>query len=309
MDPLVRRTSSAALVGCLAVALTACGGGSPTADGAEETVEEYVEAYADGRGSSACDLLTEEYAEDLVDEWNDTGFGDEEEDCEDVVEAGAIFAEAFGADDLEIADFSTEVDGDEATVEVTYEDEEFESETYHLVFDDGDWLIDAQDEGGGLEDEATDVIEETEPTEDETTPMAAPLNVGETGTVGDWEVSITEVNVNATDLLSKPRYYNDRPAGQYVLVTFEATYAGDERSGDVEFDLSWSMTPADQQVLQQAEAVTTPADDQSWPTEARAGGTVTGQAVFDVDPGLLNGALVTVEAYADGDEEYVDFAL
>lgn len=294
--------------------LAGCGGDEPkTEEGAEEAVEAYTEAFVDG-DDDACDLLTDDYREELVEGWNEDGFGDEEaEDCDDVIEQGAIFAEAFGADELEIEEFDTELDGDRATVVVTYDDSEFGPETYTLVYEDGDWLIDG--EGEVDEDDADDETldegsesAEAEPTET-TTPVAPPLSLGESGVVGDWEVSVTEVDDDATALLTKPRFYNEAPLADYVLVTFEATYVGPERSAYVESDLTWTLTGTDQQVHEESDA-TSVADDESWPTEARPGGTVTGQAVFDLDPAQLADALVSAESYTDdGDEVYVDFAL
>lgn len=303
-----RRIATTALAGSLTALLTACGGDDRTAEEAEETVEEYVAEFSDGDGDDACDLLTEDAAEDLVDEWTESGFGDGEEDCEEVIEAGAIFLDAFTEDGLEIADISSELDGDEATVTVEYEDD-LTAEVYTLVHD-GEWLIDGQEEVGEEEAEDFEESEDVEPEPSETTTTSAePSAIGELGSVGDWEVRVTEVDEDATDLLTKPKYYNSAPAGQYVLVTFEATYVGDDRSADTLFDLTWTLTTADQQV-HEASGATTPADDESWPTEARSGGTITGQAVFDVDPAQLAGALVTVESYDDeGGEEYVDFAL
>lgn len=314
MKTVVRRSALGVLTASLALSVTACGGDPKTEEGVEDTVREFVEEFAAGDGSDACDLVTEDYAEQLVDEWNESEFGDEEEDCEEVIEAGAILFEAFGADDLEIAEIKSEVDGDKATATVEYDDDTFGPESYVLVYEDGDWLIDGEGEEEADEDFDEEFDEDfedvpTEPTEATTTPVAEPSPIGTTGTVGEWEVSVTEVDEDANALLAKPKYYNSAPDGQFVLVTFEATYVGADRTADIQFDLSWTLTTTDQQVHEQADP-TTPADHESWPTEARSGGTVMGQAVFDVDPSQLVGALVTVEGYDDeGNEVYVDFTL
>jgi hypothetical protein len=311
MKTVVRRTSSAVVAGCIALLVTACGGDDPkTEEGAEDVVEEYVEAFVDGDGD-ACDLLTDDYAEELVDDWNEGGFGGDEEaeDCDDVIEAGAVFAEAFDADDLEVADFTTEVDGDEATVEVDYEDSDFSSETYQLVYDGGEWLIDGEGEGDA-DEESGDVFEEDEDAETVTTTVPPePSAIGDVVTVGDWSVTVVEVERNADKTIKKANPYNDPADFDYLLVTYEATYQGSDRTADVTSDLSWSLTTAAQQVLDDDGQVT-PADDASWPTEARPGGTLRGQAVFDVDPAELDGALLSVETYSeDGEELYVDFTL
>lgn len=314
MHIAVRRTSAAALAGCLAFLVTGCGGDPKTEEGVEDTVREFVEEFAAGDGSDACDLVTDDYAEQLVDEWNESEFGDEEEDCEEVIEAGAILFEAFGADDLEIAEIKSEVDGDKATATVEYDDDTFGPESYVLVYEDGDWLIDGEGEEEADEDFDEEFDEDfedvpTEPTEATTTPLAEPSAIGEQVTVGSWAVTVVEVDRDAARAIERANSYNDPAEEQFLLVTFEATYQGTERSADVTSELDWSVTTSAQQILEEDDQVT-PADNESWPTEARPGGTLQGQAVFDVDPALLEGGLLTVETYDDeGNEVYVDFTL
>ncbi|WP_182481249.1 DUF4878 domain-containing protein [Nocardioides immobilis] len=148
MRAAARRTSAAALAGCLAVALTSCGGDPRTEEGAADTVEAYLEEFADGDGAGACDLMTEDYAEEFVDDWNESGFGadEEAEDCADAVEASLALAEGLGEADFDTTDITAEVDGDRATATVEYEDGDSDDESYDLVYDDGDWLIDGQEE-------------------------------------------------------------------------------------------------------------------------------------------------------------------
>jgi hypothetical protein len=158
------------------------------------------------------------------------------------------------------------------------------------------------------DDVGTDVVVEEpseEPVVEEETPGTATL--GDLMTLGDWDVKVTEVLVNAEATIHKANQFNDKPKGTYVLVTYEATYNGSERTADAWMDLTWSFTGTDGQVNDTASAVT-PADDQSWPTEARTGGTIKGQEVFDINPALIHGGLLTVEAYdANFDTVYADF--
>ena len=94
-----------------------------------------------------------------------------------------------------------------------------------------------------------------------------------------------------------------------MLVTYDATYNGTERTADAWADLTWTLTGSDNQILDVASEVT-PADDQEWPSEARKGGTVHQQTVFDVNPAVLTGAILSVEGYdADYNDVYADFAL
>lgn len=160
------------------------------------------------------------------------------------------------------------------------------------VVDDG--ATEAAADGAGDQDEASE---------------QATAALGDTVAVGTWEVRVTKVVRNADQVLTKANQFNDKPSGQYVLVTYQATYGGDERTGDAMFDLSWSLTTNDAQVHETAAAVT-PADSESWPTEARKGGSIRGQVVFDVAAAKLPGSLLTVETLDESfDTVFADFAV
>lgn len=147
-------------------------------------------------------------------------------------------------------------------------------------------------------------VEETEEVE----PADTTAVVGDTVEIGDWSVKVTEVALNANDAIHRANQFNEKPKGQYVLVTYDATYNGAERIGNV-WDLSWSLTGNDNKINDTA-SVVNQADNESWPYEARKGGTVTGQAVFDVKADLLTGAILSVEGYDENfDSTFADFAL
>lgn len=57
-----------------------------------------------------------------------------------------------------------------------------------------------------------------------------PQPMGETVTVGDWEISVTEVAEDATDVVLAENQFNDPPADgrQFVMIGIEATYIGTE---------------------------------------------------------------------------------
>lgn len=154
---------------------------------------------------------------------------------------------------------------------------------------------------------AVPVVTEAAETETESGFVTTPI--GTTVNVGDWDVTVTEINENANNVIAGANMWNDKPEDQYVLVTYSATYIGSERKSDVGSDLSWSLTGGSQSVYDVSWQVT-PADDKEWPTEARKGGTVKAQVLFDVDPDELDGALVTVEGWNESFETvYADFAL
>jgi len=405
MPRAIRRGLAAVVVPALL--LMGCGGGhSKDADGAEEALEDYFHALANG-DDDACDMETERYREESNEAW------EEGIDCPDRVKQAQGFLEAFDVD-LDDAEFAADVDGDEAIVQVSYDDGT--DETYGLVYDDDRWLVDS--EGGDVDasDEETDLSEEeaqatadgwlaswcsvqigmtrdetvtlmgdptneygieddsspqlnwslgaydftvfldtddvvngfggsydslgesdlaqlpcvaegdygyersdaapddsatTEPTADETaTEEPSPTTrVGELVSVGSWDIRVTKVVKNGDEIIEQANEFNDPPRGQFVLITFEATYTGSERTADAWADLTWSFTSADNKVSQTASAVT-PADNQEWPEEARPGGTVRQQEVFDIPADQISGGIITVEAYDENyDTVYADFSI
>lgn len=135
----------------------------------------------------------------------------------------------------------------------------------------------------------------------------ATAKIGDTVVVSDWEVKVTGVAMNANGTIQQANMFNDKAKGQYVLVNYTATYTGDQRMSDATMDLSWSFTDTANNVHDQAYQVT-PADNQSWPTEARKGGTIKQQVLFDLKPNAIKGGILTVEAMdANFDTVYADF--
>lgn len=287
-------------------ATAACGGDAPKdAEGAEATVKEFHEAMDDGDYDDACDLLTDTFREKVSEEWNAEGWGDEVTDCETTYEQVIMLMRAFEESDdpgplFDVDTMETEVDGDEATVTVGYvsEPDDPEGQVYRLVYDDGDWwiddMVDLDEEEGGAGDS-------------ESSAPAQPSALSEPATVGDWTVEVTDVDRDAARTIRRADEFNDEAEGTFVLVTFEATYDGPERTAEVG-DLNWTLTTNDQQV-HETDHQATPAGVEGWSHTVRPGGTARWQVVFDVDPALLDGALLAVQIYTHEGEQYVDFQL
>jgi hypothetical protein len=165
-----------------------------------------------------------------------------------------------------------------------------------------------------LQSESTDsssVSSDPSESASESTPTPPPSGptIGDLVTVGDWDVKVTKVVLDAVAQIRAANQFNDRAKGQYVLVTYAATYNGPERSADAFIDLTWTFTTSDQQVNNEASEVTQ-ADNEEWPTEARSGGTVKGQVVFDLPTRLIKGGILTVEGYDENfDTVYADFPM
>lgn len=134
---------------------------------------------------------------------------------------------------------------------------------------------------------------------------AAPTStkIGDTVKLGDWEVTVTKVRLDADKAIKNANQFNAKPDGTYLPVDYIAKYTGDERRRDTRFDLKWKFTDTSNTVLNEA-SVVTPAGKLDTPTEARNGGSVKGQSAFDVPTGKAKGGMLGVstmfgDAYAD----------
>ncbi|MPZ23206.1 MAG: hypothetical protein GEU28_06620 [Dehalococcoidia bacterium] len=128
----IRRTLLLLSAGSFLIA-AACGGGDGDAEGdIEDGITSFIEELGDANFDDACDYLTRDFEDDLLD-------GDCEEYFETTLEDGADVS------DIEVSDI--EVDDDDGEAEVSYRleaddrDEELCEGTYTLVQDDDDWLI------------------------------------------------------------------------------------------------------------------------------------------------------------------------
>jgi hypothetical protein len=92
------------------------------------------------------------------------------------------------------------------------------------------------------EEEPEEAATKDEPTEGEPTEQESAddgeLAIGETGRVGDYDVTVTDFAADDTQWVLGENEFNEEPSnGVYATVTFDATYLGDE-DGTPGFDLS-----------------------------------------------------------------------
>jgi hypothetical protein len=151
-------------------------------------------------------------------------------------------------------------------------------------------------------------VDET-PTDEVTLPEdgkdAGAMKVGDTASVDGWKVTVTVTQNVSNSTARHWNSFNDKAEnGSFVLVDYKATYAGDERKADAMFDLTWTFGGTDGVVYDSA-SVVTEADNKSWPTEARKGGSIKSQVIFDVPRKVVPKGLVSVEGF----EEFADFTL
>lgn len=270
--------------------------GSPGA-GAVLVVKRYLDAMADGDYDKACSFFTDEYRASTIEEWNESmaNEGDELDSCAAVGEAGTGFLVALTGgkpgDIWKYEKVEVEVDGSDARATFVLPALDQEADGYALRKVDGTWLISGEIDAEGGTGTADDSSREDAADSGSTVLEGA---IGDDLELGDWTLRIDTVSKDADAELAETWEANEAPKGRYVLVTFEATYRGSERMGDIG-SVIWKLTDSTQQVHDTTWTVTTPGEVAGWATQVRAGGTLRRQVAFDVDPVLLDDAILSVE--------------
>ena len=134
-----------------------------------------------------------------------------------------------------------------------------------------------------------------------------PVPLGTAAKVGDWEITVTACELDATETVMDANEFNDAPADghQYALVTVKATYTGDE-SGTFWVDMSGKFLGSGGNTFDSGMAVA--GDDIIDSSEAFPGASVSGDLVFDVETTQATGGLLMLEPSFSFDDP-VFFAL
>ncbi|MCK0112465.1 DUF4352 domain-containing protein [Ornithinimicrobium sp. F0845] len=164
-----------------------------------------------------------------------------------------------------------------------------------MSFDDTRAIWNLQDDGstGARGDGAA---EDDQDTEDKPVAENGPdeLAIGGTAEVGDYTVAVTEVQLNANDALQATNSFNEAPEGQYVLVSLDVTYNGDEEA-DPWLDLFIELAGSDARVYDTSTCMAvTPNTVMDVPT-LTAGGQATFDVCFDVPQEALDNPKIYVE--------------
>jgi len=135
---------------------------------------------------------------------------------------------------------------------------------------------------------------------------ASPLTLGQSATIGSYDVRLVSVTANANEILASTNPFNEPPKGQYVLVRLAVRFDG-RGEGDpwIDLDPTFRGTDARQYATFNCAAVV-PMAAVDVPTLER-GGRATYQDCFDVPPTAIKGGLVFVEdslSFSDGDRTY-----
>ena len=130
-----------------------------------------------------------------------------------------------------------------------------------------------------------------------------PAAIGDTAAIGDWDVRILDVNLDASALVAEENMFNDPPAeGQsFVMWGVEATYTGTE-SGTAWIDLSWKIVGAEGNSFDSSCGVLP--DDLDDAGETFPGATVTGNVCISAETSQLSGGTILVEELFGGSRTF-----
>ena len=214
-----------------------------------------------------------------------------------VLVAGCASGPADGSGASVVEDTGT----DSAEVEDT--DEEAAPEDAAADDADGDEAAEGDEAGG---EEASDGDEAALGTRDN------PLDVGTRIEMGEWTLAVTEVDLDAEDVVLEENQFNDPPVDgrQFVLFTVEATYEGEE-SATAWIDFSWAI------VGSAGNTFSTGSDDRcgvipdglSDTGETFPGGSVSGNVCFSVDADQIEGGTIRIEESFSFDDTRAFYAL
>jgi hypothetical protein len=169
---------------------------------------------------------------------------------------------------------------------------------------------DSNDAGGPTPDDSEDNAESEDDAEsdgddgpEELGTRSNPVEIGTTVAVGDWEVEILEVTLDATEEIQAENQFNDPPSEGFTFVMWEteATYVGED-SGDPRFDLRWAIVGSEGNSFDDGCGVTPdPLDDQG---ETFPDGVVSGNVCIAAEQAQLDGGTITVEGMMGSDRVF-----
>ena len=147
-----------------------------------------------------------------------------------------------------------------------------------------------------IETPTTTAIESpSTPTSTPSTNNVASVQLGKSAAVGpEYEVAVNAVNLNANETVLAANSFNDKPKGQFILVSVTVKYRGD-KEGNPWIDLSPTFVGTDARQYDAADCgAVTPDPVVDVPTLER-GGVASFQVCMDVPQAAINGGKLFVE--------------
>src|SRR5699024_58876 len=117
----------------------------------------------------------------------------------------------------------------------------------------------------------------------------------------EYAVTVTDVQLDATETVMSANTFNDDPNGQYVLVSLDVAYTGDEE-GDAWLDLSVELAGSDARIYDSSSCMAvTPHPVMDVPTLTN-GGEASFDTCFDIPADALDNPVILVEELLSFDE-------
>lgn len=139
-----------------------------------------------------------------------------------------------------------------------------------------------------------------------------PLEIGTRIEMGGWSLAVTDVTLDATDLVMEENQFNDPPAEgrQFVLFAVDATYEGEE-SGTAWLDFSWAIVGSEGNTFGTAMddycgSIPSSLDDTG---ETFPGGSVSGNVCVSVESAQVDGGTIRIEESLSFDDTRAFYAL
>jgi hypothetical protein len=139
-------------------------------------------------------------------------------------------------------------------------------------------------------------------TEEETVALGTPAQVG------DYEVIVDAVELDANATVAAANDWNEPPTGQYVITQLTVTYTGVEE-GMPGFDLTAVFHGTDARQYSDSECAAVLPDDAMDSPTLNSGGSDTFQFCMDVPPAAIPGGQLSIEPTLSFDDERVFFAI
>ena len=134
-----------------------------------------------------------------------------------------------------------------------------------------------------------------------------PAPIGATATIGDWDVTILDVDTDATARILEENQFNDPPADgrSFVMWEVEATYMGTE-SGTAWIDLDWKIVGSEGNSFGSGmdDSCGVAPNDLFNKGETFPGGVVTGNVCIAAETAQLDGGTILVEELFGGSRTF-----
>ena len=150
--------------------------------------------------------------------------------------------------------------------------------------------------------------EEPAPAEEEAPAEAATVPLGVPAQIGDYEVTVDSMELDANETVAGANQFNEPPAGQFVIAQLTVTYRGAEE-GMPGFDLTAIFHGTDSRQYSDADCSAVLPDDSMDSPTLNSGGSDTFQFCMDVPPAAIEGGRLSVEPTLSFEDERVFFAI